>query len=300
MLGTTISSPFAFPVPTSTTRGSRQADQVADSRLLIPPNRDTKRTNQTDPYNSRRRHPEISRVRRSRPAIGYDPSNWSAKYGRLTDRPRNERDIWGMNGCCSMPLRIVYGWLTAAWNRRKRANPHSAYSELMTSWKCINNKTRARTTGPAFNHLWTSHAGRPYHGVRYSVTIQYCTIGTYTACQLSPPLRKNLRAFWNHSIQQEVPAKQSMERPGILWTPGDWKYIHIEMSTTRCHKHRCLFILPAMDWNPKFGGGVGVTDLAQTYFPETRIWGLTNDTKIVLIGWKVWSQVTSVSDGQWV
>ena len=44
-------------------------------------------------------------------------------------------------------------------------------------------------------------------------------------------------------------------------------------------------------------GKLGVTHMDKLTF-ETRILGLSNDTKIVLISLKVWSQITSMADRQ--
>ena len=44
--------------------------------------------------------------------------------------------------------------------------------------------------------------------------------------------------------------------------------------------------------------GFGVTDINHFYFSETRMLGLSNDTKIVSIGRTVWPQSTRVTDGR--
>ena len=50
--------------------------------------------------------------------------------------------------------------------------------------------------------------------------------------------------------------------------------------------------------SPQHLEGFGVTDIDHSYFSETRMLGLSNDTKIVSIGRTVWPQSTRVTDRQ--
>ena len=85
-----------------------------------------------------------------------------------------------------------------------------------------------------------------------------------------------------------------MERPPMLVTPGDWRYIDTYFQSPGVTSIVDVFIVPAMNWNPEFGRVRG----DPCTFTEKKLLGLSNDTKIVSIGWKVWSQITSTLDGR--
>ena len=85
----------------------------------------------------------------------------------------------------------------------------------------------------------------------------------------------------------------------IILQPGDWRYICIDMYFRSPGVTSIDVIALCRLWTetPNLGE-LGVTDLDQLTFSETRVVGLSDDTKIVSIGWQVWSQLTSVSDRQ--
>ena len=107
-----------------------------------------------------------------------------------------------------------------------------------------------------------------------------------------------LPVSWFHAKSLTINASSKLSMRRSLVTPGDWKYIYIAtyFQSPGVISTDCFSLCRLQTENPNFGE-LGVTDLDQTYFIETRMLGLSNNTKIVSIGWNVWSQITSLSDG---
>ena len=85
-----------------------------------------------------------------------------------------------------------------------------------------------------------------------------------------------------YSYEQELPAKLSMGRPRMLVTPGDWKYIYIDMycQSPGVTSTDVFLLCRQFDWYPKFGKVRSDRSESNLLFL-----GLTDDLKIVLIDW---------------